>query len=77
MSKPWSPDNNNVRLIVCTGERMQGLVEKLYRQAGVRTTTFEVRHMKGLSNEFLCYSSWESKRLKWEHIDTAKREGDY
>lgn len=56
---------------------MQGLVEKLYRQAGVRTTTFDVRHMKGLSNEFLCYSSFEGKSLEWEHIDTLKRECDY
>lgn len=77
MCKPWSLDSDSVRLIICTGERMQGLVEKLYRGAGVRTTTFDVRHMKGLSNEFLCYSSYESENFKWEHIDTLKRECDY
>lgn len=76
MMKPWSLGNENLRLIVCTGERMQGLVERLYRQVGMRTTTFKVRHMK-LSNEFLCYTSFESKNLKWEHIDTPKREGNY
>ncbi|KAH0609597.1 uncharacterized protein H6S33_013083 [Morchella sextelata] len=74
MMKPWTPSN---RLIVCTGERMQGLVEKLYKHAGIRTTTYEVRHMKGLSNEFLCYSSFESKTFTWEHIDTKKRESDF
>lgn len=77
MMKPWITDNDSVRLIVCTGERVQGLVEKLYRQAGIRTTTFDVQHMNGLSNQFLCYSSFEGKNLKWEHIDTLKREGDY
>lgn len=77
MMKPWNTDNDSVRLIVCTGERVQGLVEKLYRQAGMRTTTFDVQHMNGLSNKFLCYSSFESKNLKWEHIDTLKRKGDY
>jgi len=55
-----------IRIIICTGQVMKELVEKLFRQAGVRATTFEIRHSKGLSNEFLCYSSFESKRIKWE-----------
>jgi len=60
-------EHSPTRIIICTGQVMKELVEKLFRQAGVRATTFEIRHSKGLlSNEFLCYSSFESKRIKWE-----------
>lgn len=59
-------EHSPTRIIICTGEVMKELVEKLFRQAGVRATTFEIRHSRGLSNEFLCYSSFESKRIKWE-----------
>jgi len=54
------------RIMICTGQVMKELVEKLFRQAGVRATTFGIRDSKGLSNEFLCYSSFESKRIKWK-----------
>ncbi|KAK6536301.1 hypothetical protein TWF281_000541 [Arthrobotrys megalospora] len=54
------------RIIVCTGERMKGVVDKMYRKAGVRCTEFEVRHAQGLSNEFRCYANFESSRFKWE-----------
>ncbi|KAI0165075.1 putative N6-adenine methyltransferase-domain-containing protein [Hypoxylon sp. FL1284] len=47
------------RLIVCTGERMECLVTKLYRSLGARTTTYEPRHARGLSNEFYCYANFE------------------
>ena len=59
-------EHSPTRIIICTGQVMKELVEKLFRQAGVRATTFEIRHSKGLSNEFLCYSSFESQRIKWE-----------
>ncbi|KAF3264454.1 hypothetical protein TWF192_004136 [Orbilia oligospora] len=54
------------RIIVCTGERMKDVVNKMYSKAGVRCTEFEVRHAQGLSNEFRCYANFESERLKWE-----------
>lgn len=47
------------RTIVCTGERMESLVNKLYRPQGVATTTFEPVHAKGLSNEFRCYANFD------------------
>ncbi|KAI6082784.1 putative N6-adenine methyltransferase-domain-containing protein [Hypoxylon rubiginosum] len=47
------------RLILCTGERMETLIGKLYGPLGVRTTTYEPRHARGLSNEFYCYANFE------------------
>ena len=71
LSKSWglspteSPESAHVRLIICTGERMEKLVNKLYRPQGVETTTFEPVHAKGLSNEFYCYANFESEEWKW------------
>ncbi|KAI9710531.1 MAG: hypothetical protein M1820_002667 [Bogoriella megaspora] len=63
LSKAWAtPD---LKLIVCTGERMQPVIEKLYGKAGVRTTTFEPLHAKGLSNEFRCYANFECDHWTW------------
>ncbi|KAH7322971.1 putative N6-adenine methyltransferase-domain-containing protein [Stachybotrys elegans] len=53
------------RVIVCTGERMETLILKLYQPYGVRTTTFEPRHKGGLSNEFYSYASFECEDWKW------------
>ncbi|KAF2176388.1 hypothetical protein K469DRAFT_723235 [Zopfia rhizophila CBS 207.26] len=70
LAKSWAPmDSSNkpesFHLIVCTGERMETLIEKLYAKAGMRTTTFEPKHAKGLSNEFRCYSNFECDAWKW------------
>lgn len=56
------------RLIVCTGERMASLITKLYRFFGLRTTTYEPRHARGLSNEFYCYANYERDGL-WQFRD--------
>ncbi|RFU24224.1 hypothetical protein B7463_g12120, partial [Scytalidium lignicola] len=53
------------KLILCTGERMENLVTKLYRPQGLLTTTFEPAHSKGLSNEFYCYANFECDAWKW------------
>ncbi|KAJ2897843.1 putative N6-adenine methyltransferase-domain-containing protein [Zalerion maritima] len=54
------------KVIVCTGERMESLVmEKLYKPLGVRTTSYEVVHARGLSNEFKCYSNFECDDWQW------------
>ena len=63
LAKGWSP--TDLRLIVCTGERMESLITKLYGKAGLQTTTYEVEHAKGLSNEFRCYANYESKIWGW------------
>lgn len=60
-----SESQDDLRLIVCTGERMESLVTKLYGKAGLRTTTFEPKHSKGLSNEFRCYANFESDAWTW------------
>jgi EEF1A lysine methyltransferase 1 len=68
LSKTWDmskEDDGGVRLVVCTGERMETLVSKLYGKAGLKTTTFEIKHAKGLSNEFRCYASFECDLWKW------------
>jgi hypothetical protein len=67
LSKAWgtSPPQDNNRLMVCTGERMENLIITLYRPQGVLNTTFEPIHSKGLSNEFFCYANFECKEWKW------------
>ncbi|KAL7271207.1 Protein-lysine N-methyltransferase efm5 [Rhizina undulata] len=73
MTKPWTAPKKGgssepdpaVRIMVCTGERMRELVEKLYRPAGVRGTSFDVQHANGLSNEFMLYSSFQSERFQY------------
>lgn len=57
LAKSW--DKETLRLLVCTGERMETLIHKLYGKVGVRTTDFEIEHAKGLSNEFRCYANRE------------------
>jgi len=63
LSKSWgsSEPESKIHTIVCTGERMENLVNKLYRPQGIATTTFEPAHAKGLSNEFRCYANFESR----------------
>jgi 16S rRNA G966 N2-methylase RsmD len=58
-SAPSSPEKS-FKLIVCTGERMETLIRRLYAKVGILTTNFEVVHAKGLSNEFRCYANFES-----------------
>ncbi|KAI1371913.1 putative N6-adenine methyltransferase-domain-containing protein [Hypoxylon crocopeplum] len=61
------------RLIVCTGERMETLVTKLYRSFGARTTTYEPRHARGLSNEFYCYANFECDA--WQFKEDREQDG--
>lgn len=70
LAKSWTAkslanDAGAFKLIVCTGERMETLVTKLYSKVRTRTTTFEVKHAKGLSNEFRCYANFECENWKW------------
>jgi hypothetical protein len=45
---------------------METLIQKLYAKVGTRTTTFEPKHAKGLSNEFRCYANFECEAWNWE-----------
>lgn len=68
LAKQWSrasTSSEGVRFITCTGERMEQLISKLYGGIGVKTTTFEPAHSKGLSNEFRCYANFESAHWQW------------
>ncbi|KAI8959515.1 hypothetical protein F5Y11DRAFT_359159 [Daldinia sp. FL1419] len=51
---------------ICTGERMEPLVTKLYRSLGAKTTTYEPVHAHGLSNEFYCYANFECDAWKYK-----------
>ncbi|QUC22204.1 uncharacterized protein UV8b_06445 [Ustilaginoidea virens] len=64
--RPSRPDIPLPRVIVCTGERMEALVTKLYRTLDVRTTDYEPKHARGLSNEFYCYANFECPAWSWK-----------
>ena len=52
------------RVIICSGERMDSLIHKVY--PGCKTTTFEPTHEKSrLHNEFRCYANFEGDAWKW------------
>ncbi|KAI0418159.1 putative N6-adenine methyltransferase-domain-containing protein [Xylaria grammica] len=53
------------RVLICTGERMSALVNRLYAPLGVRTTTYEPVH-SGLKNEFCCYANFECAAWRWK-----------
>ncbi|KAI1847706.1 hypothetical protein JX265_009135 [Neoarthrinium moseri] len=59
------PNTEDMRAILVTGERMESLVLKLYKNFGLRTTTFDVVHM-GLKNEFYCYANFVDDAWKWK-----------
>ncbi|KAJ3528849.1 hypothetical protein NM208_g10018 [Fusarium decemcellulare] len=60
----WLLKTASPRVIVCTGERMAPLVDKLYRSLKVYSTTFEPAH-SGLSNHYYCYANFESSTWDW------------
>ncbi|KAI1294127.1 putative N6-adenine methyltransferase-domain-containing protein [Xylaria venustula] len=57
--------DTSTRVMICTGERMETLVNRLYKPLGVATTTFEPVH-SGLKNEFRCYANFECGAWQWE-----------
>ncbi|KAI0969072.1 putative N6-adenine methyltransferase-domain-containing protein [Xylaria arbuscula] len=61
---------SNPRVLICTGERMEKLVNRLYKPLGVSTTTFEPVH-SGLKNEFRCYANFECEAWRWEEKKTG------
>ncbi|KAK5113508.1 hypothetical protein LTR62_003377 [Meristemomyces frigidus] len=69
LAKSWKPfhksGGESVKLISCTGERMRDTLTMLYGKVGMKVTTFEPEHSKGLSNEFRCYANFESSAWSW------------
>ncbi|KAI1175319.1 putative N6-adenine methyltransferase-domain-containing protein [Nemania sp. FL0916] len=62
---------NPSRVAICTGERMEDLVLRLYRSLGVKTTSYEPAH-PGLKNEFCCYANFECEAWRWRQKDAEK-----
>lgn len=59
-----SSETRGLRLIFCTGERMEELILRLH--PGVKTTTFEPQHAQDrLSNDFRCYANFECDNWSW------------
>lgn len=74
LAKRWrrpSESDSGLRMVSCTGERMQPLIAKLYGSIGVRATTFEPKHSKGLSNEFGCYANFECHHWQWANGESS------
>lgn len=72
LARHWLPPTNaeGLRLISCTGERMEFIIDKLYGKIGMKMTTFEPEHSNGLSNEFRCYATFQSTAWNWrEDLD--------
>jgi hypothetical protein len=69
LAKSWTisasetNEKSPLKLISCTGERMETLIHRLYGGVGIKTTDFEIEHARGLSNEFRCYANFPSS--KW------------
>lgn len=59
------------RIIVITGERMQYVVNKVYKAFGLRKTTYEPVHGNKLSNEFLCHATFECKDWRWSEEENG------
>ena len=65
MTARWMAKSQTGRVIVATGERMKDIVNRVYKGFGVKTTTYEPVHARGLSNEFYCYANFECEHWKW------------
>ena len=70
LTKPWNaPVAGSApvvpRIMLSTGAQVQELLLKLYRPAGVRTTSMDLQHKNGLSNLFYCYSNFEHGEIQW------------
>ena len=74
LAKEWPGQDNSSRgadmkelqLILCTGERMSNVIERLYRKLDFHVTTFLPQHSKGLGNEFRCYANFDC--LNWRRV---------
>jgi len=62
MTTRWILKENG-KIIACTGRVQTQLIKRLLN---CNTTTFEPLHRGGLSNEFCCFSNYESEFLKWK-----------
>ena len=74
LAKNWPGQDNyllgtgiaELQLILCTGERMSNVVERLYRKLEICVTTFLPQHSKGLGNEFRCFANFDCSN--WRRV---------
>jgi hypothetical protein len=70
LANTWNASSegiSGIKVMVCTGERMADLIDKLYGKIGVKMTDFEIKHAKGLGNEFRCYANFEQEGV-WKFV---------
>ncbi|KAJ3260906.1 hypothetical protein HDU77_001183 [Chytriomyces hyalinus] len=58
----WLAKKDSCKIIVCTGLVMRAKIEK---ELGCKLTSFEPKHKGGLSNEFGCFTNFESEGFRW------------
>ena len=63
LASTWQAES--LKLITCTGERMEATITRLCEAVGVKTTTFDPEHRRGLSNEFRCYANFTCPYWDW------------
>jgi len=66
MTVRWMARKQDSRVMICSGERMEPLVLKVYKWFGVQTTTYEPVHANQLGNEFYCYANFEPADESWK-----------
>ncbi|BFZ59125.1 Protein-lysine N-methyltransferase efm5 [Saitoella coloradoensis] len=65
MTARWLLKNDGSgQAIICTGAKMLEFVPRLYKNCKV--TTYRPAHSGGLANDFRCFSTFETKEMKWE-----------
>ena len=62
LARDWSKEG--LKVVSVTGERMGGVLKRLYGRLGFRETDFEVVHANQLQNDFRCYANFESGEWK-------------
>lgn len=65
LSKPVK-DPKDIKMALSTGERMSDLIlEKLYKNAGMKMTDYEIVHSRQLNNPFNLYTNFETDKFKF------------
>lgn len=59
-------EDDDFRMILCTGQALQRSVVNLFGQHGTETTTFMPQHTKGLQNEYRCFANFECDAWEFE-----------
>ncbi|KAK9467967.1 putative N6-adenine methyltransferase-domain-containing protein [Lipomyces arxii] len=47
------------KVVVCTGQKVEDVILRTYKNYGIRRTSFDPEHRNGLANEFRCFANSE------------------